>query len=246
LWLVAVAVYLAVRAIRNFVHGRIKQMQFWATIENVGGGVAGVVRMVTFMTFLTILISLMRSPFWHEQVSKNSTFGSYVVARFPAVADVVKKEYRETLWFMKDFRRRAGARDCRRRARGHRADADAAQLGPAVARGARSLDVPVALGQEVFFGGAPCDEKDVLEVTPWWQLDAKVAVCRKTYRPEPLLDAKGVPCQPGVKGCGCGPYLMSCLPSEALNAALKKAYRQELRQTVEHVVANDSRCVSCS
>src|SRR5438093_6615925 len=77
---VAVVVYFAVRAVRNFIHGRVKKMRFWATIDNLGGGVAGLVRMVVVMAFLTILISLMRSPFWHEHVSKNSRFGGYVVS----------------------------------------------------------------------------------------------------------------------------------------------------------------------
>ena len=104
--LVAVAVYLAVRAVGNFVHGRLKKMHFWAFIENLGGGVAGVVRMLTIMTFLTILLSLMRSPFWHEQVSTNSIFGSYVIAQFPAVEAVVRKQLPETLWFMKVLKRR--------------------------------------------------------------------------------------------------------------------------------------------
>jgi hypothetical protein len=48
----------------------------------------------------------MRSPFWHQQVSKDSVFGSYVVAQFPAVGAVVRKQFPETLWFMKDLKRR--------------------------------------------------------------------------------------------------------------------------------------------
>ena len=102
----AVVVYLAVRAVRNIIHGRVKKMRFWATIDNLGGGVAGLTRMLVVMAFLTILISLMRSPFWHEQVSKNSQFGSYIVSQFPAVAEVVKKEFPETLWFTKSIKRR--------------------------------------------------------------------------------------------------------------------------------------------
>jgi membrane protein required for colicin V production len=104
--LVAVAVYLAMRAVRNFVHGRLKKMHFWAFVENLGGAIAGVVRVLVVMTFLTILISLMRSPFWHEQVSKNSAFGSFVVDQFPAVQAVAKKQFPETLWFTKDLKRR--------------------------------------------------------------------------------------------------------------------------------------------
>ncbi len=104
--LMAIIVYLAVRAVRNFVQSRLKKMTFWAFVDNFGGAAAGLVRMVVVMGFLTIMISLMRSPFWHKQVSTSSRFGSYVVAQFPAVAEVVKKEFTETLWFTKDIKRR--------------------------------------------------------------------------------------------------------------------------------------------
>jgi uncharacterized membrane protein required for colicin V production len=103
---IAIGVYLLARWVRNFIHVRVKRFKFGAFLENMGGALVGVARMVVVMGFLTILISLMRSPFWHEQVSTRSQFGSFVVAKFPAVAEVVKKEFPETLWFTKDIKRR--------------------------------------------------------------------------------------------------------------------------------------------
>jgi membrane protein required for colicin V production len=103
---IAIVVYALAYRVRSFVHGRMKNFKFGAFIENVGGAFAGVVRMLVVMGFLTIIISLMRSPFWHQQVSTKSQFGVFVVSEFPAVAEVVKKEFPETLWFTEDIKRR--------------------------------------------------------------------------------------------------------------------------------------------
>lgn len=103
---IAVVVYLIALAVRNFVTSRVKKLQFLALLDNLGGAVAGLVRMVVVMAFVTIMISLMRSPFWHDQVSKNSVFGSTVVAQFPAVSEVVKKRFPETLWMTEELKRR--------------------------------------------------------------------------------------------------------------------------------------------
>ena len=103
---IAVAVYLVTLAVRNFITARVKKVTFLALIDNLGGAVAGLVRMVVLMAFLTIAISLMRSPFWHRQVSTNSVFGATVVAQFPSVAKVVKKSFPESLWFAEQLKRR--------------------------------------------------------------------------------------------------------------------------------------------
>lgn len=103
---IAVVVYLVVNRLRNAVHMRMKSFRFGALLENVGGAFTGVARAVIIMGFLTIVISLMRSPFWHEQVSKNSEFGAFVVAEFPSVAAVVEKKFPETLWFTREMPRR--------------------------------------------------------------------------------------------------------------------------------------------
>jgi len=102
---IALAVYLIALAVRNFVTARVKKFKFWALIDNLGGAVAGLVRMIVVTAALTIGISLMRSPFWHKQVSTNSIFGSTVVAQFPSVAEVVKKSFPEKLWITQELKR---------------------------------------------------------------------------------------------------------------------------------------------
>jgi membrane protein required for colicin V production len=102
---IALAVYLIALAVRNFVTGKVKKFKFWALTDNLGGAVAGLVRMTVVMAAVTIGISLMRSPFWHRQVSTNSVFGSTVVAQFPSVAEVVKKSFPEKLWITEELKR---------------------------------------------------------------------------------------------------------------------------------------------
>jgi membrane protein required for colicin V production len=103
---IAVAVWLIMLLVRNFITGKVKKFKFWAMIDNLGGAVAGLARMIVVMTAVTIGISLMRSPFWHNQVSTNSIFGSTVVAQFPSVAEVVKKKFPEKLWMTEELQRR--------------------------------------------------------------------------------------------------------------------------------------------
>jgi uncharacterized membrane protein required for colicin V production len=103
---IAVAVYLVSVAVRLAMHRWMTKLKLTATLENLGGGVAGVVRMAVVMACVTLMLCLLRSPFWHEQVGKNSRFGSYVVGRFPAVAAMLEKNFPETLWMLKDFKRR--------------------------------------------------------------------------------------------------------------------------------------------
>ncbi len=103
---IALVVYGVTLALRNFITGRVKKFKFLAVVDNLGGAVAGVVRMAVVMAFVTLMISLMRSPFWHQQVSINSVFGSTVVAEFPAVQEVVKKSFPEKLWITEELKRR--------------------------------------------------------------------------------------------------------------------------------------------
>jgi membrane protein required for colicin V production len=103
---IALVVYVLTLALRNFVTGRVKKFKFLAIVDNLGGAVAGVARMAVVMAFVTLMISLMRSPFWHRQVSTNSVFGSTVVAQFPAVQEVVKKSFPEKLWITDELKRR--------------------------------------------------------------------------------------------------------------------------------------------
>jgi membrane protein required for colicin V production len=103
---IAVAVYVVSVALRNLVSARAKKVKFLAFTDNVGGAVAGLIRMAVAMVLVTIMISLMRSPYWHQQVSVNSVFGSAVVQQLPEVAAVVQKSFPEKLWITKELKRR--------------------------------------------------------------------------------------------------------------------------------------------
>ena len=102
---IAVFVYVVTLVIRLTVHRKLKQMKFAAGVENVGGGVAGLLRMLVVMAWLTVVLSLTRSPFLHGQVAHNSRFGAFVVEQFPAVAAVAKKQFPEKVWLLKDLKR---------------------------------------------------------------------------------------------------------------------------------------------
>jgi len=52
------------------------------------------------------VLALMRSPFWHEQIARNSCFGARVVQQFPPVAAMAEKQQQEGPWFMKPIPRR--------------------------------------------------------------------------------------------------------------------------------------------
>jgi membrane protein required for colicin V production len=102
---IALGMYAVQVMVRTLVHKRVKRFKFGAVLENVGGGTAGAVRMALVMTCLSVMLCLIRSPFWHQQVGKNSAFGSYVTGRFPAVAAMVEKKFPETMWFSKELKR---------------------------------------------------------------------------------------------------------------------------------------------
>ena len=59
--------------------------------------------MVVIMAWLSVILTLTRSPFWHEEIARNSRFGAFVVRQFPAVAE---KQFPEKMWFLKDLKRR--------------------------------------------------------------------------------------------------------------------------------------------
>jgi uncharacterized membrane protein required for colicin V production len=103
---IAVLAYVVTIVVRKVVHRKLKQLTFGAVVENVGGGVAGLLRLLVTMAWLTVVLSLVRSPFWHKQVARNSRFGAFVAEQFPAVAAVAKKEFPEKVWFLRDVQRR--------------------------------------------------------------------------------------------------------------------------------------------
>jgi hypothetical protein len=53
-----------------------------------------------------VILTLTRSPFWHEEIARDSRFGAFVVRQFPAVAAMAEKQFPEKMWFLKDLKRR--------------------------------------------------------------------------------------------------------------------------------------------
>jgi uncharacterized membrane protein required for colicin V production len=101
---IAVVVYLISLLVRRLVHRQMKKVRLTAAVENIGGGVAGLLRMVVLMASLSIILTLTRSPFWHGQIAGGSRFGAFVVRQFPAVAAVAEKNFPEKMWFLKDLK----------------------------------------------------------------------------------------------------------------------------------------------
>lgn len=103
---------------------------------------------------------------------------------------------------------------------------------------------------------APCDASAAVEVHPWWDLTATVAVCPDAYRPEKWAMAPGehsykadvdVSCDsqiasPEIAGeprCGCGPNLIRCLRNEDEYDAFNASLMDEVKRTTAYVVAHD-------
>lgn len=104
---IAVAFCLISLLLRPCVRRWMKKAWFTATVENIGGGMAGLARMMVIMAWLSVVLTLTRSPLWHEEIAHKSQFGTFVVRRFPAVAAVAEKKFPEKLWFLKEVKRRA-------------------------------------------------------------------------------------------------------------------------------------------
>ena len=49
---------------------------------------------------------LVGNEFWHEQVGRESWFGSLVVRQLPAIAAMTEKHFPEQLWFLDEIKRR--------------------------------------------------------------------------------------------------------------------------------------------
>jgi uncharacterized membrane protein required for colicin V production len=106
---IAVVVYsitLGIRwLIRKAMAKKKDSLTCGAMLENFGGAVAGVLRVLLIMVWLTIMFTLIRSDIWHQQIAKNSQFGSFVVKQVPAAAAMVEKKFPEKLWIFKDIER---------------------------------------------------------------------------------------------------------------------------------------------
>ncbi len=102
---IAVVVYAAATAVRVAVHRRLQELGTTAVLENVGGAVAGCLRMAVLMAWLSVMVVLIGSPFWHQQVARDSFFGSRVVSEVPVVADFLEKKFPEKTQMLEDLRR---------------------------------------------------------------------------------------------------------------------------------------------
>ena len=101
----AVIVALLALIARQIIRRSTRRLVFPAAVENIGGGLAGVLRMLVVMAWLTVILALTRSPFWHRHVARESQFGLLIVRQFPAVAAVTQKQFPEEFLFFRDLHR---------------------------------------------------------------------------------------------------------------------------------------------
>lgn len=103
-----------------------------------------------------------------------------------------------------------------------------------------------------YLGDKPCKPAQAVRVRPWWDLDHEVSICAESYRPaqwmaerpkgEASMDCMSAlaPFQPnGGRACGCGPNLIRCFASPDQSHGAANSLRDELRGTVDYVVAHD-------
>jgi hypothetical protein len=102
-----------------------------------------------------------------------------------------------------------------------------------------------ASGVRFFYAQKPCTEHELESVRPWWLANGEVLVCRDDHRPTVLTGKDGsVSCDQQYNpiapesGCGCGPRLAFCAPSE-WSERLTRSAREEVESSVQYVVAQD-------
>jgi hypothetical protein len=95
----------------------------------------------------------------------------------------------------------------------------------------------------IYYKDTRCEPNEAVDVTPWWDFDAKVHVCPQAYRPDVRGDGKGLYCSGKrlllTEFCGCGPNLMRCFRDKKHVMEVQKSIANELESTVGYVVAND-------
>ncbi len=104
---VAIVILVIAESVRVILHRRLKQQLFTATIENIGGAMAGAIRTLVIMVWLTLILCLLRGEFWVSQIGRQSRFGSFVVQRVPAVAELVHETSQDSLQILQNIKRRA-------------------------------------------------------------------------------------------------------------------------------------------
>lgn len=103
-----------------------------------------------------------------------------------------------------------------------------------------------------YLGDKPCTPAQAVRVRPWWDLDHEVSICARSYRPQQWMAerpkgeapmdclAAVVPfAEGGGQPCGCGPNLIRCFASRDHKEAAGNSLRDELRGTVDHIVAHE-------
>lgn len=108
---IVAGIYLVSLLLRYWLRKAMLKSKSAAFMENFGGLVLGVVRMSLVMVFLTLWLAMVRSPFWQKHVAKESVFGSAVVNAVPTVAELSKKQWKETVPFFRDLERPIDADD---------------------------------------------------------------------------------------------------------------------------------------
>lgn len=104
---ISILVYLAAFSMSEYLHDKMKRGGVFAvSVENFGGAIGGLIRTLGIMTAITIALCLTRSEFWHSHVGRESKFGLYIVERYPPVAEMVNRNFKEKMWFMDDIKRR--------------------------------------------------------------------------------------------------------------------------------------------
>jgi uncharacterized membrane protein required for colicin V production len=103
--IIAIAVFAGTTLVRVYVHKRMQKLKIGAIIENLGGGLAGIIRMAVVMIALTLVLAMTRSPMWHEQVTRNSRFGAYVTGWFPSIDTATKNPFGKKVWFLNELKR---------------------------------------------------------------------------------------------------------------------------------------------
>jgi membrane protein required for colicin V production len=102
---IAVVVYLLSVAARLAMRRRMQQFKLSSLVENVGGAFAGVIRVTVIMAWVTVVLSLTNNEFLQRNVSRESRFGSFVVAQLPALQSAVEKTMPQKMWLLQDLKR---------------------------------------------------------------------------------------------------------------------------------------------
>jgi len=104
--LLGLLVYLPCRFVGHSIQLRALEHPLPAIADNIGGPLLGMVFMAVLAVWLCIVLTLMRSPFWHTQVARESHVGSRVVHWFPALDTVADKPPVDKPWFLGPIQRR--------------------------------------------------------------------------------------------------------------------------------------------